>query len=302
MDPTVAVALMLFAGAQLALQPPVNAGLARATGSLPAVLISFAGGTLLLAVAAAAGGTIGDLGRIGDAEWYYVLGGVSGALFVLTAAAVVPRIGAGAVAAGTITGQLTASLVVDALGILGLEGRPVTAARVLGAAALVAGTCLIAMRRRGGSPPAGTRGGLVAPLLAMAAVGALLSVQHPVNARLADSIGGVPSALTNFVVGTLVLAAAVALSGSAGRLRDAAKARPAYLAGGLFGVVVVLASLSTVDEIGAGAVAAATATGQLVASIALDRIGFLGLERKPVDAARIAGAALLALGTFLIVG
>ena len=66
-------------------------------------------GTLLLAAVAAAGGTIGDLGRIGDAEWYYVLGGVSGALFVLTAAAVVPRIGAGAVAAGTITGQLTAS-------------------------------------------------------------------------------------------------------------------------------------------------------------------------------------------------
>jgi bacterial/archaeal transporter family-2 protein len=302
MDPTFAVALMLFAGAQLALQPPVNAGLARATGSLAAVLISFAGGTLLLIAVAVAGGTIGDLGRIGDAEWYHLLGGLSGALFVLTAAAVVPRIGAGAVAAGTITGQLTGSLVVDALGILGLEGRPVTAARVLGAAALVAGTCLIAVRRRGGSPPAVGRGGLVAPLLAMTAVGALLSLQHPVNARLADSIGGVPSALTNFVVGTLVLAVAVALSGSAGRLRDAAKARPAYLAGGLFGVVVVLASLSTVDEIGAGAVAAATATGQLVASIALDRVGFLGLERKPVGATRIAGVALLALGTFLIVG
>ena len=292
---------MLFAGAQLAMQPPVNAGLARATGSLPAVLLSFVGGTLLLLAIAVAGGTISGFDRLGDADWYHLLGGVSGALFVLSAAVMVPRIGAGAVAAGTITGQLIGSLAVDALGILGLEGRPVTVARLLGAAALVAGTCLLAAGRGSRRPGVGAHE-LLGPVAAMIAVGCLLSVQHPVNARLADSIGGVPAGLTNFVVGSIVLAAAVVLAGSAGGLRRAAGVRPVYLTGGVFGVVVVLASLFTVDEIGAGAIAAATATGQLTASIALDRIGFLGLERKPVSPARIAGALLLGLGTLLVVG
>lgn len=293
---------MLLVGAQLALQAPVNAGLARATGSLPAVLISFLGGTALLALVALAGGTIGDLGRVGDADWYYLLGGVSGALFVLTAAVTVPRVGAGGVAAGTITGQLIGSIAVDALGILGLEGRPLTALRAVGAVALVLGTYLI-VARRGDERPANADWRHVAvPMGAMVVVGLMLSVQHPLNARLADTIGGVPAALTNFLVGTAVLAAAVVLSGSVRRLPAAAGVKPVYLSGGLFGAVVVFASLSTVDEIGAGAVAAATTTGQLVASIALDRLGFLGLDRKPVTAARLAGAALLAAGTWLIVG
>jgi bacterial/archaeal transporter family-2 protein len=301
MDPTLAVALMLVAGAQLALQPPVNAGLARATGSLPAVLLSFLGGTFLLVVVAAIGGTLDGFEHVGDADWYYLLGGVSGALFVLAAAVMVPRIGAGAVAAGTITGQLTGSLAVDALGIIGLDGRPVTVSRVLGALALVAGTCLIAAGPGVRRPNVSLRS-LLIPVGAMIAVGALLSLQHPTNARLADSIGEVPAGLTNFVVGTLVLGAAVTATSSAAGLRRAVGVRPIYLVGGVFGVVVVLTSLTTVDEIGAGAVAAATATGQLTASIALDRIGFLGLERKPVNAARVAGALLLGAGTLLVVG
>jgi transporter family-2 protein len=56
-----------------------------------------------------------------------------------------------------------------------------------------------------------------------------------------------------------------------------------------------------VSEIGAGAVAAATVTGQLTTSVVLDRIGFLGLEQTPLTASRVAGVALLLAGTYLIV-
>ena len=75
--------------------------------------------------------------------WYYLLGGVLGAAYVFTALIVVKTIGAGGVAAATITGQLTLSIVLDRLGVLGLEETPITWERMLGVALLLAGTYLI---------------------------------------------------------------------------------------------------------------------------------------------------------------
>jgi transporter family-2 protein len=143
MDRGVAVFLMAAVGGLIALQPAVNAGLGRATGNIAAALISFAVGTVLLAVIVALGGQASGLGSTFDLPWYYLLGGVLGAAYVFTALVTVSSIGAGGVAAATITGQLTASIVLDRLGVLGLEETPVTLERVLGVLLLLAGTYLI---------------------------------------------------------------------------------------------------------------------------------------------------------------
>ena len=74
-----------------------------------------------------------------------------------------------------------------------------------------------------------------------------------------------------------------------------------YLLGGPLGAVYVFSALVLVSQIGAGAVAAATVTGQLTTSVILDRIGFLGLEQTPLSASRVAGVALLLAGTYLVV-
>ena len=55
----------------------------------------------------------------------------------------VSSIGAGGVAAATITGQLAAAVVIDRLGILGLEQTPLTATRIAGVVLLLAGTYLV---------------------------------------------------------------------------------------------------------------------------------------------------------------
>jgi bacterial/archaeal transporter family-2 protein len=55
----------------------------------------------------------------------------------------VATIGAGGVAAATITGQLTTAVVIDRLGILGLERVPLSATRLVGVGLLLAGTFLI---------------------------------------------------------------------------------------------------------------------------------------------------------------
>jgi len=143
MDRGLAVILTAAVGGFIALQPPVNAGLARATGSVSAAFVSFLLGTLLLALLVALSGQAGGLGSTFDVEWIYLTGGVLGVLYVFTVLVTVSAIGAGAVAAATVTGQLIASVIIDRLGILGLEQTPLSASRLIGVALLLIGTYLV---------------------------------------------------------------------------------------------------------------------------------------------------------------
>lgn len=130
-------------GALIAMQPAVNSGLGRETGSLAAAFISFCVGTLLLAAVVVLAGETGGLRATFDAGPVYLLGGLLGAAYVACALITVREIGAGGVAAATIAGQLSFSMVLDRLGVLGLEQHPITLSRIAGVILLFAGTWLI---------------------------------------------------------------------------------------------------------------------------------------------------------------
>lgn len=143
MDKGLAVFFMAIVGGFIALQAPVNAGLGRATGSFAAALVSFLIGTAVLAAIVVLSGRAGGVTGAANVEWYYLLGGIFGAAYVFTALVTVEFIGAGGVAAATITGQLTASVALDRLGVLGLEQAALTWERLLGVGLLLAGTYLV---------------------------------------------------------------------------------------------------------------------------------------------------------------
>jgi len=143
MDRGVAVLLTACAGGLIALQAPINAGLGRSTGSLPAALVSFGIGTIALAAIVLLSGKAGGLGSSFDVSWYYLLGGFLGAIYVTNALIAVSVVGAGGVAAATITGQLIASVAIDRLGLFGLDQVALTPERLIGVALLLAGTVLV---------------------------------------------------------------------------------------------------------------------------------------------------------------
>ena len=143
MDRGLAVILTAVVGGLVALQAPINSGLGRQTGSLPAALVSFGLGTLILLVIVIASGDTEGLRSTFDVRWYYLIGGLLGAAYVTVALISVRTIGAGGVAAATITGQLTTAVVIDRLGILGLEQVPFSLTRVAGITLLLTGTFLI---------------------------------------------------------------------------------------------------------------------------------------------------------------
>ena len=143
MDRGLAVILTAAVGGLIAVQPAINSGLGKETGNLPAALVSFTVGTVALTAIVALSGQIGNLRFAFDAGPVYLLGGLLGALYVTMALIAVREVGAGGVAAATITGQLTFSVILDRLGVLGLEQTPITAERLLGVLLLLVGTYLI---------------------------------------------------------------------------------------------------------------------------------------------------------------
>ena len=144
MDRTFVAALAtVIVGSLIALQAPINSGLGKATGTLPAAVISFTIGTLLLVSLATVGGQLGDVSEATSVRWYYLVGGVLGAAYVTTVLVTVRTLGAGGVTAATVAGQLTASVVIDRLGVLGLEETPITLGRVIGVVLLFVGTVLV---------------------------------------------------------------------------------------------------------------------------------------------------------------
>jgi bacterial/archaeal transporter family-2 protein len=142
-DKGTAVLLTAAAGGMIALQAPINAGLGKATGELPAAMISFLVGTVALTLLVVLSGKAGGLPDVADVRWYYLIGGLLGAVYVATALIAVSSIGAGGVAAATVAGQLTASVAADRLGVLGLEQVALSPQRLLGVALLLLGTFLV---------------------------------------------------------------------------------------------------------------------------------------------------------------
>lgn len=137
-------------------------------------------------------------------------------------------------------------------------------------------------------------------VIVTALVGGVLAMQAPINARLGMDVGRLPAALISFVVGTVVLFAIALAAGGLGSVREYSLPWY-YLTGGLLGALYVTTVLITVRSLGAGGLTAATITGQLAFSMVLDRIGAFGLERQPLSVTRLAGVAMLAVGTYLVV-
>jgi transporter family-2 protein len=144
MDRGLAVILTAFVGGLIALQAPINSVLGKTVGTWQAATVSFAIGTVVLAAIVLIGaGGFGGVGEARHLSWYYLGGGVLGAAYVTTVLVTVRSLGAGGVTAATIAGQLTLAIVVDQLGIFGVEKQTVGWDRLVGVLLLAAGTFLV---------------------------------------------------------------------------------------------------------------------------------------------------------------
>jgi transporter family-2 protein len=143
-DRGAAVVLTAFTGGLVALQAPINSTLGRAIGTWQAAFVSFAIGTVVLAlIASLATGGMGQIAGVRDVSLLYLTGGLLGAAYITSVLVTVRSLGLSGLTAATIAGQLAVSVVVDHLGLLGTDKQPVTAGRIAGIVLLCLGTYLV---------------------------------------------------------------------------------------------------------------------------------------------------------------
>jgi transporter family-2 protein len=141
----------------------------------------------------------------------------------------------------------------------------------------------------------------VAVVLAVS-IGAAVAAQAPLNARLGGAVGGLPATCVALGVSFTALVVLTVVTGKLGGFGHAGEAPVwALVGGGLIGGLYVGSIVWTVRALGAGGLTAATVAGQLGCAIAIDHFGWLGVDRSPVTAGKLAGVALLAAGTYLVV-
>jgi transporter family-2 protein len=138
-------ALALAAGAALPLQGAVNAQLRADLGApLAAGAWSFVvAAAAMLAALALTRPRGARVDRLGGVPWWGWLGGLCGATYVTSVFLLIPEIGVAPTIGLTVAGQQLASVLVDRYGLLRLPQRPVSARRLAGVGALLAGVAAI---------------------------------------------------------------------------------------------------------------------------------------------------------------
>lgn len=140
--------LAFAAGVVLIVQVGVNTTLRSALGEpVVAALISFLVGSVALVGFLLLSRTSWPArAQWVEIPWWAWFGGILGAFYVVSTIVVGPRLGAAALLALIVLGQLVTSLLVDHFGWLGFPQHPVTALRLLGALLLFGGMLLIVHR------------------------------------------------------------------------------------------------------------------------------------------------------------
>lgn len=139
--------------------------------------------------------------------------------------------------------------------------------------------------------------------LAAVAAGGLIAMQSPINAAMAARIGHpIAGATWSFIVGTvaLLVLSAVFARGSVDPLAVTRLSPLLMLGGGLLGAVFVTSNILLTPRIGVAAVVALGIAGQVIASLVLDRYGFLGIAVRELSPGRLAGAGMVLAGALMV--
>lgn len=271
-----ALALAALGGVGLAVQARLNGGLGASLGDgiVASIISTFSGIVVLLAIVPTsrvgrrALRQLREALRVEGLRWWQCLGGVAGALYVVSQGVSVGSLGVGVFVVAVVGGTSAGSLAVDRAGLGPGGPRAITMSRVVGATAGVAAVAIAGQDQLAGDSSLWL---LALPVLA----GLALSVQSAFNARV-GAVAGSPwaAALVNFVVAGCTLCLALLIEFAVrGGPPGSLPAEPWLYCGGFVGVGVIAIAVSAVRRVGVLAFGLASVSGQLLGAVLLDTLG-----------------------------
>ncbi|WP_017624068.1 DMT family transporter [Nocardiopsis chromatogenes] len=142
----------------------------------------------------------------------------------------------------------------------------------------------------------------IALLAAALLIGCLLAVQASVNLQLNKAVGTPYGASTvQLCVATGLLLALGLATGSLGALGQVPEAPWWHLLGGLASPFYITSGILLIPRLGAVTTVGLFVSGQMLASVALDLSGVLGVEQRPLSVGTAAGAAAVLAGITVVV-
>jgi transporter family-2 protein len=287
-----AVPLMLAAGAMVSMQSHLNGELAVELGTGPragfgAAAISFGSGLILVGIITA----VLPSGRRGVARLRAALithrlrpaemiGGAFGAFLVATQGLTVGTIGVALFSIAVTAGQSSSALLVDHVGLGPSGHQPLSIPRLIAATFAVVAVILAAGERLAAAVGWQTAVFAILALLA----GAGTAIQQAINGRVSAVGGPWATTLNNFIVGTAVLLACLALSTLAdGQFAEHLPAEPVLYAGGVMGVAFIWLAAVLVKVHGVLVLGLAMIAGNVMGAEAIElsggdaRIGWVGV-------------------------
>lgn len=235
------------------------------------------------------------------------LGGVCAIIIVTLNIVCVPKLGA----AGNVMilnfGQIVTGLVIDHFALFGADEARMSFMRLTGAVLVFAGLVLVTYEK-----PAENEERRSFPMFyAILAFidGIACSTQIAVNGTLRVVVQSVSKAtivsMSVAIISTLTLMTVLfVLKGKNGIFDKTDEVRPDFrvwmVSGGLFALTVVSGNAAVAPILGTGLSTIMNLIGMMASGLAIDAVGFLGIEKKPVTIKKIAGMMLMLAGTALI--
>ncbi len=139
------------------------------------------------------------------------------------------------------------------------------------------------------------------PLLLLILAGAAITTQSAVNSQLRMALHQVLWAVFISYLGGSLVAGALLLTSRTPvpALAELSNLKWYYWTGGLLGVGYVLTITFSLQRVGAASLFALV-VGQLLTALLYDQLGIFSLQRSSLSMSKLAGAALLVLGAYLL--
>ena len=235
------------------------------------------------------------------------LGGVCAIIIVTLNIVCVPKLGA----AGNVMilnfGQIVTGLVIDHFAMFGADEARMSFMRLTGAVLVFAGLVLVTHEK----PSENEERRSFPMFYAILAFidGIACSTQIAVNGTLRVVVQSVSKAtivsMSVAIISTLTLMTVLfVLKGKNGIFDKTDEVRPDFrvwmVSGGLFALTVVSGNAAVAPILGTGLSTIMNLIGMMASGLAIDAVGFLGIEKKPVTIKKIAGMMLMLAGTALI--
>lgn len=133
-----------LSGMLMAVQGSLNATLSKVVGLLETTFIVHIIGTVVVAILLF-GFQLGkgDLSQVGAAPWYSYLGGVISIFIIYLVAASIPKVGVANATTAIIIGQVLTAVLIDYLGLFGLEKMHFDWQKIIGIILLAIGAKLL---------------------------------------------------------------------------------------------------------------------------------------------------------------